>query len=55
MAGESYRVSSGLSYGGISLPSSIYMEETGIRKVCNILSSNLKRINKQETLADYEN
>ena len=55
MVGESYRVSSGLSDGGISLPSSIYVEEVEIRRVCNVLSSNLKRINKQETLADYEN
>jgi len=55
MVGESYRVSSELSDGGISLPSSIYVEEVEIRRVCNVLSSNLKRINKQEILADYEN
>ena len=55
IAGESYPVSSGLSDGGISLPSSIYVEEVEIRRVCNVLCSNLRRIKKQETLDFYEN
>jgi perosamine synthetase len=42
MAGESYRVSNGLSDGGISLPSSIHVDEAEIRRVCNVLCSNLK-------------
>lgn len=43
MLGESYRVSNQLSDGGISLPSSIYIEEVEIQRVCNVLCSNLKR------------
>ena len=39
--GESYLISSGLSDGGISLPSSIFIEENEIQKVCNVLCSNL--------------
>ena len=40
--GELYPVSNGLSDGGISLPSSICLEETEIQRVCDVLCKNLK-------------
>jgi perosamine synthetase len=40
--GELYPVSKGLSDGGISLPSSICVEETEIQRVCDVLCKNLK-------------
>jgi perosamine synthetase len=41
-AEAAYPVSNGLSDGGISLPSSICIEEAEIQRVCNVLCSNLK-------------
>jgi perosamine synthetase len=55
LAEKNYRVSSCLSDGGISLPSSIYVKEAEILRVCNVLCSNLRRIKKQESLDFCEN
>ncbi|CAN1534526.1 WecE Predicted pyridoxal phosphate-dependent enzyme apparently involved in regulation of cell wall biogenesis [Methylophilaceae bacterium] len=39
VAGESYSISTGLSEGGINLPSSVYVEEMEIQRVCNVINS----------------
>lgn len=44
MQGESYTVSNNLSDGGISLPSSIYLDEDEIQRICNALSLSLKKL-----------